>query len=309
MRLLPAFLFTALITQFSAAAALGTAARTVIPADVQQIISVDYRQLSNSSVAVELHDRALPDNMKQFETALKGVGISPDRDIDHLTFASFRDAGQIRLMGVADGQFALKSIFAKLRAKKIKPSRYHQALLYPMGNGFEMTLLDDSTLLFGDLSALKASLQARDGQIRSLNANGQLTDIMPGVDSGAVWSVLDAEGTQAMMRSALGDASRLADFETINKRLLASRYQMNFDNGVKFDLDVITSDSFTATTLSTVVKAGMLYKKMQVSGPEKAALDSMSVESSSDQLRFHFRADDKKFQTLLNSELFAAVSH
>ena len=239
MRLLPAFLFTALITQFSAAAALGTAARTVIPADVQQIISVDYRQLSNSSVAGELHDRALPDNMKQFESALKSVGISPDRDIDHLTFASFRDAGQIR----------------------------------------------------------------------SLNANGQLTDIMPGVDSGAVWSVLDAEGTQAMMRSALGDAARLADFETLKKRLLASRYQMNFDQGVKFDLDVITSDSVTAATLSAVVKAGMLYKKMQVSGPEKAALDSMSVESDSDQLRFHFRADDKKFQTLLNSELFAAVSH
>ena len=38
-------------------------------------------------------------------------------------------------------------------------------------------------------------------------------------------------------------------------------------------------------------------------------LDSMSVESDSDQLRFHFRAVDKKFQTLLNSELFAAVSH
>ena len=303
-----AFLFFSLMGQIAAAAALGTSARTVIPADVQQIISVDYRQLSNSSVAGELHDRALPDNMKQFESAVKGVGISPARDIDHLTFASFRDAGQIRMMGVAEGQFALKSIFAKLRAKKIKPSRYHQALLYPMGNGFEMTLLDDSTMLFGDLTALKSSIQARDGQIRSVNANGPLTDIMPGVDSGAVWSVLDAEGTQAMMRSALGDASRLADFETIKKRLLASRYQMNFDQGVKFDLDVITSDSVTAATLSTVVKAGMLYKKMQVSGPEKAALDSMSVESDSDQLRFHFRADDKKFQSLLNSELFAAVS-
>src|SRR5919109_2700521 len=266
-------LFLIALAPFAAAAALGTATRNVIPSDVQQIISVDYRQLSNSPVAGELHDRALPDNMKQFESALKGVGISPDRDIDHLTFASFRDAGQIRLMGVADGQFALKSIFAKLRAKKIKPSRYHTALLYPMGNGFEMTLLDDSTLLFGDLNALKASIQARDGQIRSLNANGQLADIMPGVESGAVWSVLDGEGTQTMMRSALGDASRLADYETIKKRLLASRYQMNFDQGVKFDLDVITSDSVTAATLSTVVKAGMLYKKMQVSGPEKAALD------------------------------------
>src|SRR2546423_10704007 len=118
MKLGSVLLFTALISQFSAAAALGTAARNVIPSDVQEIISVDYRQLSNSSVAGELHDRALPDNLKQFESALKGVGISPARDIDHLTFASFRESGQLRLVGVAEGQFALKNIFTKLRAKK-----------------------------------------------------------------------------------------------------------------------------------------------------------------------------------------------
>src|SRR5438552_16130828 len=114
-----AFLFFSLMGQIAAAAALGTSARTVIPADVQQIISVDYRQLSNSAVAGELHDSALPDNMKQLESALKGVCISSDRDITHLTFASFPDAGQIRMMGVAQGQVALQSIFVTHRANNI----------------------------------------------------------------------------------------------------------------------------------------------------------------------------------------------
>jgi hypothetical protein len=132
--------------------------------------------------------------------------------------------------------------------------------------------------------------------------------MIPSVDSGSVWSVLDQQGTQNMMRSALGDASKLADYETLKKRLLGSRYQMNFASGVNFDLDVVTSDSITAGTLSSLVKAGMLYKKMNASPTEKIAMDSMTVDSDSASLRFHFKTDDKKFQALMHSELFAAVS-
>ena len=67
-------LVAVLITVASIAAgasALGTSARSVIPSDVQQIISVDYRQVINSQTATELHDRVLPENLKQFEAALK----------------------------------------------------------------------------------------------------------------------------------------------------------------------------------------------------------------------------------------------
>src|SRR5215471_21591396 len=83
------------------AGALGSSARTVIPSDVQQIISVDYRQVINSPTASDLHDRVLPENLKQFETALKGIGIDPRTDIDQLTFAAFRDKGVLRMVGVA----------------------------------------------------------------------------------------------------------------------------------------------------------------------------------------------------------------
>src|SRR5437016_11214166 len=99
------------------------------------------------------------------------------------------------------------------------------------------------------------------------------------VDSGTVWSVLDQQGTQNMMRSALGDASKLADYETVKKRLLGSRYSMNFSNGVNFDLDVVTSDSMTAATLSSLLKAGVMYKKMNASPIEKVAMDSLTVDS------------------------------
>jgi hypothetical protein len=123
-----------------------------------------------------------------------------------------------------------------------------------------------------------------------------------------VWSVLDQQGTQNMLRSALGDASRLADYETVKKRLIGSRYAMNFNSGVNFDLDVVTSDSMTAATLSSLLKAGVMYKKMNATPVEKMAMDSLTVDSDSSNLQLHFKTDDKKFQSLMRSELFAAVS-
>jgi hypothetical protein len=78
---------------------------------------------------------------------------------------------------------------------------------------------------------------------------------------------------------------------------------------VNFDLTVVTADSMTAATLSTIVKAGMLYKKMNASPIEKTALDATTVDSDSSNLQLHFKTDDQKFQSLMHSPLFAAVSH
>ena len=101
---------------------------------------------------------------------------------------------------------------------------------------------------------------------------------------------------------------RLADYETVKKRLLGSHYTMDFANGVNFDLDVLTSDSMTAATLSSLIRAGMLLKKTSATPIEKAAIDSMDVDSESGKLKLRFKTDDKRFESLLNSQLFAAVS-
>jgi hypothetical protein len=289
------------------AAALGSSARSVIPSEVQQIISVDYRQVLNSQTATELHDRVLPDNLKQFENALKGLGINPQQDIDQLTFVAFREKNELRTVGVAQGQFSLKKVLTRFKARKIAPTKFHTSLLYPMGNGMTMSLLDESTMLFGDPTGVKSALSARDGDIQSLNSNSQILDLMPAVDSGAVWSVLDAKGTQTMMSSAMGDVAGMSEYQTLSKRLLSSRYAMNFGSGVNFDLDVITSDNMTATTLSTLARAGVMFKKTQATGVEKMALENMTVDSDSNQLKFHFKSDEKQFQSLINSDLFAAM--
>lgn len=287
---------------------LGTSARAVIPADIQQIISVDYRALKNSPTALAMKARVLPDSLKEFESALRGVGIDPDTDVEQLTFASFRNKKGLQIIGLAQGNFPGKKIVAKLKAKKVKPLKYRTSDIYSMAGGQDMTFLDDFTMLFGQRAGVEAALDARDGEAAGLASNSQVTDNIAAVDSGPVWSVLDSTGTQNMLRSTLGDAAKLADFDVVKKRLLGSRYTMDFSNGVNFNLDVVTSDSMTAATLSSLLKAGVMFRKMSAQGPEKVALDSVTVDNDSANLKLNFKSDEKRFQSLLQSDLFTSMA-
>jgi len=310
MRLFKICLVSTLLVSMAYAMPLNSAARTCVPADLLQLISVDYRALKDSPTAMALKQQLMPDNIKQFEVALKSIGIDPEKDVDTLVFASFRAGKQgVRGIGVASGPFNMKAVLKKMKLQNYKPKKYGTNYVYPMDGGFVMTFLDDSSLLFADPTAIKFALNTKDGQELGLDTNGTMADMMSNVDSAPVWSILDQQGTQNMMRSALGDASKVADYETIKKRILGSRYMMNFNSGVNFDLTVLTSDSMTAGTMSSLVKAGILYKKMSATPAEKIAVDNTTVDSDGSNLSVHFKASDAQFQSLMHSDLFAAVTH
>lgn len=289
---------------------LGTATRSVIPNEVQQIISVDYRRMKNSDTAMTMQAKLIPPNMKQFEDALHSIGVDPDKDLDQITIASFRTKDHnLEMVSIAQGQFPRKKIRAKLVKEKISGKKMNGNLVYPMAGGMSMTFLDDWTMLFGDEKAVQAALNARDDSSQSLNSNSEVTDMIASVDRGTIWSVLDASGTQTMLKSILGSAANLAEFDGVKKQLLGSRYTMDFDRGVDFNLSVVTADNVTAATLSTVLKAGILFKKVSATPTEKLALDNTTVDSDNVRLIVHFKADDKSFQQLIESPMFAAVTH
>ena len=172
----------------------------------------------------------------------------------------------------------------------------------------QMVFLDPTTILFGDSSAIKGAIDVRDNGAQGLASNNTIDDLITSIENSPVWSVLDQAGTQNMMRSALGQAGSLADFDVVKKRLLASDYVMNFANGVTFDLNVKTSDNVTASSLAGLMKAGVMYRRMSGSPTEKLALENTTVDSSNDVVQMHFKTDDQRFQALLKSDLFAAVS-
>ncbi len=293
----------------AAAAPLSSSARTVVPGAIQQIISVDYRALRNSQTAHAMKERLMPDSLKQFENALRSAGIDPDKDMEQLIFVSYRiPKGGLRSVGIAQGPFKQKEFIQKMRLKKIKPEKYLLSYLYPMGSGMQVVFVDPSTIVFGEPLSLKGALDVRDNGAESIETNDNINGLVSDVDDATVWSVLDQMGTQNMMRSALGQASSLADFDVVKKRLLASDYVMNFTNGVTFDLNVKTSDTMTAASLASLVKAGVVFRKLNATATEKVALDDMTVDNASNMLQMHFKSDDQRFQALLKSDLFAAVS-
>jgi hypothetical protein len=304
---MPAVLFVGVAN----AVPLNSSARAVVPADLQQLISVDYRALKDSATATALKQQIMQaqQNLQEFEGALKGVGLNPEKDIDSLSIASFRTTKQgIRSIGIAGGPFDMKAVIKKMTLKKIKPVKYRNTNIYPMDGGFVMTFLDNSTLLFGEPSALHLALDTRDGDILNMDTNATMADMMSDVDAAPFWSILDQSGSQNMMRSALGDAAKIADYDSVRKRVLGSYYTMDFSSGVNFDLTVVTSDSVTAGTLSMIMKAAIMYKKTSATPVEKAAMDMATVDSDGPKFMMHFKDSDAQFQSLMHSPLFAAIS-
>ena len=89
---------------------IASSARSMVPAEIQQLIGVDYRALKDSPTAQALQEH-LPDNLKELESALKGIGIDSDHDLDQLNFASFRTEKKgIETIGVAQGSFSAKKL-------------------------------------------------------------------------------------------------------------------------------------------------------------------------------------------------------
>ena len=296
---------------FAHAAQLSSDARTAIPHDVQQLVVIDYRAMQNSSTAMQLRDRVMPPDLKQFDEALQKSGLNENHDVDQLAFALFRPAEtseDVATVGIAQGQFSVPDIIANFRKKGIKPAILRNNKIYPMGRtGMVLCFVDQSTMVFGGTDAVKAALNARDGNAQSLLNNPTFMDAMRSVDSEPLWSILDQKGTQTMMKQVLGEAGSVADYESVRKRLQISWYTMNFQHGVKFDLTISTGDSFAAATISSLLNAAVIYRKMSGSDTEKAALSATDVSSNSGRLAVHFAASDSDFNSLLQSQLFQSV--
>jgi hypothetical protein len=271
---------------------------------------VDYKAMQGSPAAMQLKDRVLPPELKRLESALKSSGLKIDNDTDTLAFAAFRVAGGegTRIIGSAQGQFQYQAILASFAKQKIKPIKIRHNDVYPMGAaGMSVVFLNQTTMIFGDRDAVKAALDARDGLTPNFLANSEMMNEMSSVDSRAVWSLLDQHGTQTMMKGVLGEATQLADYDTVKNRMKSARYTLDFSNGVRFDMAVVMSDSLTAGTAATLMKGVELLKKSSGTPEEKSALNDTTIDSGGGTLTVSYSSSDSQFAGLLGSPLFQSV--
>jgi hypothetical protein len=300
-------------TLSASAAQLSADARAALPHDIQQLVVVDYRAMQNSDAAMQLRDRVMPPDLKQFDDALRKSGINDNHDVDSLAFALYRASGsgdQVENVGIAQGQFSVEDILANFRKQGAKPKLVRTNKVYPMGKtGMVLCFVDPSTMIFGSSESVKQALDVRDGLAPSVLTNNSIVDAMNTVESEPLWSILDQKGTQTMMSGILGQAGAgsVADFDSVRKRLVASWYTMDFQHGVKFDLTISTGDAFAAATVSSLLNAAVVYRKMSGSDDEKAVLASTDIASNAGLLSVHFASTDSDFNRLLKSSLFSSM--
>jgi hypothetical protein len=303
----------AAMTLSAPAAQLSGDARAAIPHEVQQLVVIDYRAMQNSSTAMELRDRVMPPDLRQFEEAIRKSGLNDNHDVDELAFALFRtgtSADDLETVGIAQGQFDVAGIVANFRKQKVVPKLIRSNKVYPLAHtGMMLCFVDPSTMVFGSQQAIKAALDVRDGSAPGLLTNAPVMEAMQAVDSAPLWSVLDKTGTQVMMKQVLGQAGSVTDYDSVRKRLESSWYGMDFQHGVKFDLTIATGDSFAAATISSLLSAAVIYKKMSGDATEKTALAATDISSNSGQLSIHFATSNSDFDSLLKSSLFQSMVH
>ena len=305
----PAVLVAA--SALASASQLSTDARTAVPHEVQQLVVIDYRAMQNSTAAMDLKERVMPPELKQFDEALRKSGLNENHDVDQLAFALFRPSASsegLVTVGIAQGQFAMQDILANFKKNKVKPTLLRTNKIYPLAKtGMVLCFVDASTMVFGSTDAVNKALDARDGTSPSLLTNNSMMDAMKTVDNDDLWSILDEKGTQTMMRQVLGEAGSVTDFETVRKRLQASWYGMDFQHGVKFNLTIATGDTFAAATISSLLTAAVALRKVSGSDAEKQALSDTTVASDAGNMSIRFAASDTEFNSLLHSPLFETM--
>ena len=182
-------------TMSVSAAQLTGDARAAIPHDVQQLVVIDYKAMQNSNTAMQLRDRVMPPDLKQFEGALRRSGLNDNHDVVQLAFALFRvgsSADSLETVGIAQGQFDMDTVMANFKKQKIVPKMVRTNKTYPLARtGMVLCFVDPSTMVFGSPEAVKAALDVRDGLKPGMLTNGSIMDAMRSVDSQPLWSVLD----------------------------------------------------------------------------------------------------------------------
>ena len=305
----PAVLVAA--SALASASQLSTDARTAVPHEVQQLVVIDYRAMQNSTAAMDLRERVMPPDLKQFDEALRKSGLNDNHDVDQLAFALFRPSATsegLVTVGIAQGQFSMQDILANFKKNKVKPTILRTNKIDPLAKtGMVVCFVDASTMVFGSTDAVTKALDARDGNSPSLLTNPSMMEAMKTVDSDDLWSILDEKGTQTMMRQVLGEAGSVTDFETVRKRLQASWYGMDFQHGVKFNLTISTGDTFAAATISSLLTAAVALRKVSGSDAEKQALSDTTVASDAGNMSIRFAASDSEFNSLLHSPLFQTM--
>ncbi|MGH9394339.1 MAG: hypothetical protein ACRD1E_09240 [Terriglobales bacterium] len=292
----------------AAAAQLSAASQSVLPQATRQVISLDYHRLAGDAVAQKVEGQVLPPEMRGLDALLQRGGISPASDLNRLTFATFQGDKGVGLIGIAEGNLGglqLSRFFQKT-PKQPAPPQISGVDVYA-SEGLSFFVPDSSTLVFGSREAVTQAIKTEQGAA-GIAQNEELSDLIAGTQSTDVWSVLDAQGSRAMIRSMLGSSTGGFSASLIDKHFNGARYTIAFQNQVQLNLEVLTTDALSAAAVSTGLNAAIALRQRSEANPEaKAMLGQIQVDSAGDHAFLQLSSPESQLLALLHTDLLQSV--
>lgn len=306
LRSLPLLVLAGSLSAFGAS--LSPAAQAVLPQATRQVISLDYHRLANDPTAQQLEAQLLPPQVRGLEALLQRGGISSSQDLNRLTFATYQGDKGIGLIGIAEGNLGDLKLtrFYTRTAKQPNPPQVDGVNVYSSGD-LSFFMLDNATMVFGARKAIEDAIATEQGAAR-IGANEEMTNLIAGTQSSDVWSVLDAAGARAMVRSLIGGSVAGLDPSLIEKRFNGARYTIAFEQTVQLNMELMTSDALSAAAVSTGLNAAVALRSKQEANPAvKALLQQVQVDSAGDHAFLQVSTAESDLPNLMKSDLMQTI--
>lgn len=293
---------------YAMAAQLSGAAQAVLPQSTRQVISLDYHRLANDPVAQQLESQLLPPQVSGLNALLRRGGLDPTQDLNRLTFATYQGSKGIGLIGIAEGNLGDMKLtrFYQKTPKQPNPPQLDGVNVYSSGD-LTFFMPDNATMVFGARPAVEEAIRTEQGAAR-IAANDEMTNLIAGTQSSDVWSVLDAAGSRAMVRSLIGGSVAGLDPSLIDKRFNGARYTIAFDQTVQLNMELMTTDALSAAAVSTGLNAAIALRTKQEANPEvKALLQQVQVDSAGDHAFLQVSTPESGIGSLMKSDLMRTI--
>ncbi len=288
------------------AANLGSEARIVLPSGIQQILSVRYARLHDPELQPMLA-QVLPAQFQSVGAIFRRGGLNPRSDVRRLDFAVYSLPHGLGMLVIAEGNFQnfqLNRFFHKT-PRQPRPPQYH-GVRYDSSNGLDFFLPDNATMVLGSYSNIRHAVDAEQGVIPNLDSNSSMNDLVAGTQDTDVWSVLNAAGTRNVITSLAGANGKMGNL--LGRQFRGSRYTLDFSNGVQLNLELVAQDDLTAASLSTGLRAALLYRQAQESNPlVKQLLNQVEVDNSGSHVFLQVSSTEGQLAQLARNPLFKSI--
>ncbi len=264
------------------AQALGSLAMSTFPADTREIAYTNLAQLRNSPNYSQIRQQLLNQQLRYFQDFLRGMGVDPERDADEVALG-WRSgaAGETGFFGLAAGRFH-PDLVQKYFTENRLPVRHHDGMdLYAFGSGSDPTdtyfaFLDSGTAAFGHLADLKALLDVRAGNAKSLGSNTAFSGWEQELEgTAAQWGILNGKAAANLAAGWFSGVKKPSgDLTAFLSPIQAVLYTLDWEANFYAHLAVVCQDAKSAETFSkllTFLQSAALQQSASPSGNSATA--------------------------------------